>query len=369
MEPRTIDPLTAPDDVRRAVTGLMSIESYMLRPDGVMVLQGRLLQDAQTLYGALRRRLEAVGFTPMLRPSESGAELIAIPRVFERGRSRAWINLALFLLTVVTVILTGVQYEATAPPTRLGDLVAGLPFALTLLGILGTHEMGHFVVGRLRGAPVSWPYFIPMLPGISLTGTLGAVIVQREPLEDRRTLLEVGIAGPLAGLAVAIPLLFVGLASSTVGSSPPGGYIQEGNSLLYAAAKWLMYGRWLPSNGQDVQLSAVAWGAWIGLLITMFNLLPIGQLDGGHVAYALLGRRAHYLAYTIVGLCLLMGIFVSYNWLFWSLLASFTGLRHPPPLNDISTLDTGHKLLAIAGLVLFFLLLVPAPLTIVTGTR
>ena len=147
---------------------------------------------------------------------------------------------------------------------------------------------------------MSWPYFIPMPPGITLTGTMGAVIVQREPLEDRRTLLEVGIAGPLAGLVVAVPLLFLGLHMSVVGFPHRGG-IQEGNSLFYLLAKFIVFGQRLPGNGVDVNLSSVAWGAWIGLLITMLNLLPIGQLDGGHVAYALLGRKADYLAYAMIG--------------------------------------------------------------------
>ena len=302
--------------------------------------------------------------------------LTAIPGVIARRPARVWINLVLFLLTVVTVLWTGAAYETERPLLTIadfvgvllsaGDLARGIPFALTLLGILGTHEMGHFVVGRLRGAPVSWPYFIPMPPFVSLTGTLGAVIVQREPLEDRRTLLEVGIAGPLAGLVVALPLLFVGLAGSEVGPPPAGGYIQEGNSLLYAAAKWLVFGQWLPGNGVDVQLSTVAWGAWIGLLITMFNLLPIGQLDGGHVAYALLGRRADYLAYAVLGLCLAMGFLFSSTWLFWALLATATGVRHPPPLNDVPSLGPVHTALAIAGLALFGLLLMPAPLTVVS---
>ena len=241
----------------------------------------------------------------------------------------------------------------------------GVPFAATLLAILFTHEMGHYVVGRLRKAPVSLPYFIPMPPFISFTGTMGAVIVQREPMEDRRTILEVGIAGPLAGLAVAIPLLLFGLSRSTIGPPAGASYVQEGNSLLYAAAKWLMFGRLLPGGGVDVQLSPVAWGAWIGLLITMLNLLPIGQLDGGHVAYALLGERAHYLAYALIGACVLLGLLVSTTWLFWAVLALVIGPRHPAPLNDISRLDAKHVALAVFGLVVFVLLFMPDPLRIV----
>src|SRR5919199_96206 len=366
IETNVVDPLTAPDRMRAAVAGLIAVESYMLRTDGVMVIEGRLLQDAREVYRPLRRRAEVIGFTPLLRSTPTGVELVAIPKVFERRKPRIWINLILFILTIITVIWTGAINELGRDIYGAADLLRGLPFALTLLGILGTHEMGHFVVGRLRGAPVSWPYFIPLPPFISFTGTMGAVIVQREPLEDRRTLLEVGIAGPLAGLAVAIPLLFIGLAGSHVAAFSGGSYIQEGNSILYALAKWLVFGQWLPGHGRDVQLNSIAWGAWIGLLVTMLNLLPVGQLDGGHVAYALLGRRAHYLAYGALGLCLLMGIVFSYNWLLWAVLATLTGLRHPPPLNDVPVLGSGHRLLAIAGLVLFVLLLMPSPLTIVT---
>jgi membrane-associated protease RseP (regulator of RpoE activity) len=336
----------------------------MLRQDGAIVAQGRLLQDAQSSYRTLRQRVEATGFTPVLRRTANGVEMLAIPHVFARRRPRIAINLVLFLLTLMTVLWAGALYEVpNGVITSARDLLRGVPFALTILGILGTHEMGHFVVGRWRGAPVSWPYFIPIPPGLSFTGTLGAVIVQREPLEDRRTLLEVGIAGPLAGLAVALPLLFVGLAGSHVGPPPPSPtYIQEGNSLIYAAAKFLVFGRWLPGGGYDVQLNTVAWGAWIGLLVTMFNLLPVGQLDGGHIAYALLGRGAHYLAYAMLAMCLVLGVLFSYNWLFWGGLATLAGIRHPQPLNDVPTLGKGHKALAIAGLVLFFLLLMPVPI-------
>ena len=366
---QAVDPLVAPDQIRAALAGIMAIESYMLRQDGVVVVQGRLLQDARGVYRALRGRVEASGYTPFLSRTQTGVQLLAVPRVFTRRTGRGWVNLVLFLLTVVTVVWTGAYNASTEPIRGIGDLARGLPFALTLLGILGTHEMGHFIAGRLRDAPVSWPYFIPVPPVIapgvqlSITGTMGAVIVQREPLEDRRTLLEVGIAGPLAGLLVAIPLLVIGLANSQVGPIPQTSYLQEGNSLLYAGIKRLVLGYWLPGNGLDVSLSNVAWGAWIGLLVTMFNLLPIGQLDGGHIAYALLGRRADYLAYGVLGLCLAMGVLFSSTWLFWAVLATLTGVRHPAPLNDVPTLGRGYAALAVFGLLLFFLLLMPAPLT------
>jgi Zn-dependent protease len=375
----TIDRLEIAGRVREALAGLMDIERYAWDERGALTLRGHLSGPARTVYRAIRSRLEALGFTPFLRRSEGRDELIAVPGVIVHRPARVWLPVVLFLATILTVLMTGALYERREPITseaellrvligmlrRPAELLPGLPFAATLLGILFTHEMGHYIVGRLRRAPVSLPYFIPIPPGISFTGTLGAVIVQREPMEDRQTLLEVGIAGPLAGLAIAIPLLFYGLATSPVGPPPAGGYVQEGNSLLYIAMKWLVFGRYLPAGGVDVQLNAVAWGAWIGLLVTMLNLLPVGQLDGGHVAYALLGRSATYVAYAMIALCLALGLLVSSSWLIWALLILVLGPRHPSPLNDIPDLDRRHQALAIFGLLVFVLLLTPAPLTIV----
>lgn len=378
---QAIDRLAVVERFYAALDGLMQIEGYAWGEHGALTLQGRLSAPADTLYRRIRARCEALGYTPFLRPAADADELLALPLVIEHTRQRIALPVLLFVLTIFSVLLTGAVAEQ---PDRIenelellrvimrvaaspAQLVQGLPFAATLLSILFVHEMGHYVVGRLRRAPVSLPYFIPLPPGISFTGTMGAVIVQREPMEDRRTILEIGIAGPLAGLALAIPLLFYGLSTTPIGPPPGPSYLQEGNSLLYAAAKWLVYGQFLPSGGLDVQLSPVAWGAWIGLLITMLNLLPIGQLDGGHVAYALLGTRAHRLAYALIGVCVLLGVLVSGTWLVWAVLAFLIGPRHPAPLNDISRLGAGHVALAIFGLLVFGLLFMPDPLRIVGG--
>jgi len=368
--------------VREELSDLMEIERYSWDERGTLTLRGRLSGPADALYRAIRARMERLGFTPFLRQDAGDDELVAMPGVIEHRPARVWLPIVLFLTTVVTVMMTGALAERREPIETVAQLMqvivgllldpaalmAGLPFAATLLGILFTHEMGHYMVGRLRHAPVSLPYFIPMPPGISIIGTMGAVIVQREPMEDRRTVLEVGIAGPLAGLVLAVPLLLYGLAASTLGAPTPdmlaSGYLQEGNSLLYIAAKWLVFGRFLPSGGMDVQLSPVAWGAWIGLLVTMLNMLPIGQLDGGHVAYALLGRKADYLAYATIAICVLLGLLIPNNYplLFLPLLALVFGPRHPAPLNDISRLDRRHIALAIVGLCVFALLFMPVPL-------
>jgi membrane-associated protease RseP (regulator of RpoE activity) len=168
----------------------------------------------------------------------------------------------------------------------------GLEFSATLMAILLTHEMGHYVAGRIHNVDVSLPYFIP-LP-IS-TGTLGAIIRMRSPITRRDALIDVGAAGPLAGLAVAIPLLVIGLVRSQVVPSAPAepGTVSlvEGNSLLYILLKLIIKGQYLPGGGVDVQLGQMAMAAWVGLLVTFINLIPIGQLDGGHVAVAFFGSR------------------------------------------------------------------------------
>ncbi|NWG21095.1 MAG: site-2 protease family protein [Chloroflexi bacterium] len=375
MEPLSAEGLDRLDiiaRVRMALAGMMDIERYAWDARGILTLRGRLHGPADRLYPSIRAGMEALGFTPFLRKSGTDDEIMALPVVVTSPAPRVWLPVFLFVATILSTLMVGALYENVDVFSNPLGIVAGIPFAGTIMGILFVHEMGHYIVGRLRRAPVSLPYFIPVppipIPGlgvITFTGTLGAVIVQREPMLDRRTILEIGIAGPLAGLAVAIPLLFYGLATSPVGPPPATGYVQEGNSLLYAAAKYLVFGRMLPGGGLDVQLNAVAWGAWIGLLVTMINLLPIGQLDGGHVAYALLGRYAHYLAYAFIGVCILLGLLVSANWMFWGILGFLIGPRHPPPLNDISRIGPWHVVLAVLGLLTFVLLFMPDPLRIV----
>ena len=355
-------------DLQPALAGLIDPARIERTDTGAIRVHGRLLVPAEAVYRPLRERLERLGYTPFLRPSGDGVELIAVQGVIARQPLRWRLNLAMFVATVITVLLTGAMSEAgtldfglfVREPAR---LLAGLPFTLTLLAILVTHEMGHFVVSRYRGAPASLPFFIPMPPGLSFTGTLGAVIVQREPFEDRRTLLEVAIAGPLAGLAVALPLLVYGLATSPLGPTGGAGYTQEGNSLVYALAKLAVFGQWLPGNGVDVHLNAVAWGAWIGLLVTMLNLLPVGQLDGGHIAYALFGQDANLIAYVMMGICLLLGIFISPTWLVWLVLITLMGPRHPAPFNDVVRLRAPQIALGVLGLITFLALFMPNPIS------
>ena len=311
--------------------------------------------------------------------------------VLERPRRRGRFpaaNVALFLATIATTLWAGFVLSPLAEhaPTFENVLRGGLPFAGSLVSILFAHEMGHYVLARRYGVRATLPYFIPLPFGV---GTLGAVIRMRSALPSRRATLDIGAAGPLAGLALALPLLLVGYALSEVrevsalapGSafSSPWAMVRAlaegrplsggdatirffGDSLLTWGARWLVIGG-VP-DGHDVILHPVAFAAWLGLLVTTLNLVPAGQLDGGHVLYALLGRRRALVAGRWVGAALLVaGVFWSWNWLVWWFLTRFViGLRHPPALVE-EPLDGGRVAVAWLSLALFVATFVPVPVS------
>jgi membrane-associated protease RseP (regulator of RpoE activity) len=266
----------------------------------------------------------------------------------------------------------------------------GIWFSATLMSILVFHELGHYVVARRHGVIVSLPFFIPLPPQISF-GTLGAVIRMPQAIRTSNPLFDVGVAGPLAGLAVALPLLVIGLLLSDLGPILPGNII-EGNSILYAGLKLIIYGRWLPGAGPDggidVQLHPMGFAAWIGLLVTMINLIPIGQLDGGHIARAVLGDRHErwsqrlHIVMPVIGavLAAVMGTiamldgrsllsalrYASYGaipWWTWSLLLLLmrrsAGEYHSAV--DSTGFSPGRRRLAIAIAILFVLIFTPVP--------
>ena len=335
--------------------------------DGAVIATVTPLVASAILLRSVQVRARANGFTAWLRrnPHSKAVELLFIVGVPPTTATRPWLALALFVTTILSCLAAGAFYQGIDVFAQPGQIWAGIPFAATLIGILATHELGHYIVGRWWGASVSLPYFIPLPPPLSFTGTMGAVIVQREPMQDRRVLFDVGVAGPIAGLVVAVPLLLYGLAQSTVGPLPVDGYMQEGNSALYLLAKLAVFGQILPANNMDVQLSDVAFAAWIGLLVTMFNLLPIGQLDGGHVAYAVLGRYAIYVAYGAIAFCVLLGVFVDNTWLVWGVIATLANPRHPAPYDDITPIGGWRVLLACLMVVVLLFLLTPVPIRVV----
>ncbi|HEY4177063.1 MAG TPA: site-2 protease family protein [Kofleriaceae bacterium] len=279
------------------------------------------------------------------------------------------IHVGLFLAACVTTYFAGGPY-----------------FAGTLMGILLAHELGHYIVGRRRGVDISLPYFIPLPPGISL-GTMGAVINMRRPISDRNALFDVGAAGPLAGLCVAIPLLVIGLKMSPLGPPQPDTVI-EGNSLFYGLTKLAIFGRWLPGDGVDVNTHPMAFAAWVGLLITAVNLLPVGQLDGGHIAKAVMGEKHETFSLRLNQMLPLFAVSVggflalsawrhgadlatslryaqsgALPWLFWAgllwMMRRRAGVYHPDVGDE--PLSPGRRKAAFGMLILWVLLFVPVP--------
>lgn len=332
--------------------------------------RGRFLKDPADFFGELRLRFEVLNHTPVVHEHDGNqVSLVAIPHVYDAPDSRWTINLVLFIATVLSTLFAGAAYSAESMD-QVWQIWRGWPFSLSVMTILGAHELGHYFAGRYHRVPVTLPYFIPM--PLSAFGTFGAFIRLQGPINNRRALFDVGAAGPLAGLVFALPILFIGLTTSDLGPITPGGTL-EGNSVLYLLSKLAVFGQVLPGNGVDVYLNQVAWAGWVGLFVTGLNLIPVGQLDGGHIAYALLGERAKLLFWPVIAG---MGLIVLYSflqgepsltWLIWIGLLMLLGRTHARPLEDISPLDTRRQLLAITTLALFVLLFVPFPLTTTAG--
>jgi membrane-associated protease RseP (regulator of RpoE activity) len=277
----------------------------------------------------------------------------------------------LFLLTIVSTTVAGALHWAgfsldfgasvvslTSPELYLN----GLWYSLSILGILGAHEFGHYYACRHYGVDASLPYFLPA--PLPLTGTLGAFIRIRQQIPSKRQLFDIGIAGPIAGFLVAVPVLVIGMNMSRVVAIPPDFQgIELGEPLLFKAVSWLKFGPQV--EGYSVNMHPMAFAAWFGLLATALNLFPIGQLDGGHIAYAVLGRKSTVLTLLMV-LCLIGLTFVSRSWIVWTVLTvgmllTF-GPRHPRTLDEDVPLDRTRVLLALFALAMFILCFTPAPL-------
>jgi membrane-associated protease RseP (regulator of RpoE activity) len=335
---------------------------------------GTLTVEPARALRSLEARFKPYGFTPFLGREGGLTWVQALPLGEVQVPSRPRVNLVLFLATCLSTLAAGyflagsfpfLTFSPLAEPARLLD---GVPFAAALLAILGTHEFGHYFTARRYGASVSLPYFIPAPPPLFLFGTLGAVIRMRSPARDRNSLFDIAVAGPLAGLAVALPALWVGLGWSRVGVVPEGaGMMMFGDSLLMRFFVWLTFGP-IP-EGMDVFVHPVALAGWVGLFVTALNLFPVGQLDGGRIAYALFGPRHRAVSVgTVLALLALGALAGSMNWIVFAALVLFLiGVEHAPPLDDLTPLSPGRYAVGVLCLVLLILLIPPVPFAITAG--
>jgi membrane-associated protease RseP (regulator of RpoE activity) len=298
-------------------------------------------------------------------PSEAVQDLSQDEEIEDRPFSDYILPIGLFITTIFTTLWAGaynphfggkrgpVDFLLDSPES----LWQGIPFAATLLTILVTHEFGHYLFSRIHHVPASLPLFIPGPPHV--IGTFGAIIRMRGPIMNRRALFDIGVAGPLAGFAVAVIALIIGLNLSTVVDRTTTYGLQLGEPLLLQFASWIIIGSVPPQA--DILLHPIAFAAWFGLFVTSLNLIPIGQLDGGHVAYALWGSRQRTMAFAIVPMLILLGYFYWPGWLLWAFLAGLWGVGHPPVRNPQLPLGTGRILVGWFAFIVFVVTFAPIP--------
>ena len=281
---------------------------------------------------------------------------------------RVWLHVLLFAVTLVTTTLVGGVAFGDLPlgfkPTGFTELLfhravlrAGFAFSVPLLFILLAHEMGHYIACRYHRLDATLPFFLPVPFGI---GTLGAFIRIRTPLLNKRELFDVGASGPLAGFVVALPVLFAGIAlSHPVAELPKGGVMIFGEPLAFKALAWLVHPEVPP--GGDLLLHPVGFAAWFGLLVTALNLLPFGQLDGGHITYALFGSWQRRIAWPLLAVLAVLGFWWT-GWWFWAVIALVMRVRHPWIPDEAAMLDPRRRLLGFLCIAVFLLCFTPEPI-------
>ncbi|MBN1677012.1 MAG: site-2 protease family protein [Candidatus Thermoplasmatota archaeon] len=320
-------------------------------------------------FEQMREEMKENGYIPMIM-YDKGEHIVTVARKPPAKYRSSYVNLALLIITFFTMLIAGATawagYKGSDGSLLSSEAIVNgvLTFTLPLLAIIAVHEFGHYLAARRRGIAASLPFFIPSIPPF---GTFGAVISIRDPLPDKKTLLEVGIAGPLAGLIVAIPLGVIGLiltnseavlAPVNIGS---GGLLAVQFPILYQAFTYLV-----PIEG-DYLMHPTAFAAWVGFLVTALNLLPMGQLDGGHIARALLGSKSKYLGYATIVILAGISMTLFFGWIILVVLVLFLGVRHPPPLNDLTPLDVKRKGLGVFAFVILVLAFAPVPMQSITA--
>ena len=271
-----------------------------------------------------------------------------------------FLHLILFVLTILSTLLVGAMQTGTDLLKEPGKIYKGIPFSLTLMLILLSHELSHYFTSKRHGVKATLPYFIP---APTIIGTFGAFIKMKSPIVTRRALIDIGASGPIAGFIISLIATVFGLVlSEIVPVSQTSGALNLGDSILFSFLSGIILGA-IPS-GSDILLNPVAFAGWIGLFVTSINLIPIGQLDGGHIAYALMGEKHIQLSMSLILIMILLGLLSWEGWFVWAALLLILGLRHPPILSWEVPLDRKRKVIGWFALVIFILTFIPVPFKI-----
>jgi membrane-associated protease RseP (regulator of RpoE activity) len=362
LGPRMLNEAEQPEIIRQVMDVRIAIKE-----NGVQLFRGPLRESASASFEKLNQALPK-GFVPLVQEDEQlGARIVLIPKPEDVSRklARPWLHWLLFGLTVITTTWAGAAHQGIDLVQEPGRFIVGLPFSIGLLLILGVHEFGHFFMARRHAMDVTPPYFIPVPFGL---GTFGAFIQMRSPPVNRRALFDVAVAGPLAGFVIAVPALLLGLRFSSVTTGSDGmlshGFLHGatvGSSILFTLLAKLSLGN-AAQYGALVQLSPLAFAGWLGLFITALNLLPVGQLDGGHITRAMFGSRVGQTISSIAMWSLfLLALFVWPGLLMWALIVFLIAGRGAPPLNDVTPLDAGRMVLGYIAMLILILILAPMP--------
>ncbi len=269
------------------------------------------------------------------------------------------VPLVLFVLTVLTTMTAGALYEGAHILEDPWQLLVGLPFSASLLFILGTHELGHYFAARYHRVDVTPPFFIPAPPIPPMIGTFGAVIKMRSPIATKQALVDIGAAGPLTGFLAAMVITLVGLSLSQTMPAPEEPALGLGSSLIFELLGRLVVGR-LP-EGYELYLHPVAFAGWIGFFVTSLNLLPIGQLDGGHLIYALFGRTHFAISRLTTVALVALGLLTWHGWILWAVLVTIIGVWHPPVADPYEPLDRRRLSVSMFTIAVFVLTFTPYP--------
>lgn len=346
------------------------IASYM-RVDEVksgvrsVILEGQIYEPKTENIKEIRSLFKGSGYTPLFernKGSDTAPHLLRIGFfVLKSVRQRPWLNWLLLGITLITTTVGGAMWAGADILANPLLIWKGLPYSLALILILGSHELGHYLTCRYYGVQATPPFFIPFLPPF---GTMGAII-RMGLTTNRRVLLRVGAAGPIVGFVVAIPVTIVGLMLSEVvpQGSFAGGF-QFGESLIFKLLALLVKGPLVENS--TILIHPIALAGWLGFLVTALNLLPLSQLDGGHIAYGLFGRKRFYLMAVVYALMIGAAfLFKSWNWLIWGAITLIFGFRHPPAADEITPLASADIIIAVVAFIILILTVMPVPIKII----